>query len=551
MSRSLCYADAVRILGGQSQLLTVIDRAAGGLLLAATAGGSGLATSLFDAKSELFKTSQSLISDLADRIAGLSRIDRTQRLAAGHAALVVGAYFGALPAVDITGTELVLLAAGSRPDGERLGDLARVLLHSDVPVPAPHQPYEVLLDEIVRFYRRLSDSVRRFLSGLAAWEDLGEADRERITSALHGIVVERALADYQSGFRRMAGDVPEFAFWVNLLDHQATRQRMDELTVGVAALRELLGPLAPQRAAIEKRTALSRAYTASLLDPVLDAESGDAGPRIPDIASSYINPSFRVASVTPQDPIASEEWWEQIQAHDDLMRYLVGHLTSLPATAAPLLLLGQPGSGKSLLTRMLAATLPPEDFVAVRVPLRDVPADATLQVQIEQAIFDATGERATWPEVVGAVPGALPVVLLDGFDELLQATGVSQWDYLQNVARFQRREAAEGRPVAVMVTTRTAVADRARPTPDTVALRLEPFTDEQIARWLAIWNTANETYFDAANLRPLSLAAVTPHRELGSQPLLLLMLAIYDAQDNALAWIHRFDVGSWAHRHTD
>jgi hypothetical protein len=426
MSRTLTYADAVRILGGQSQLVTVIDRAAGGFLLAATAGGGGLAMSLFDAKSELFRTSQSLISDLADRIARLNRIDRTQRLAAGHAALVVGAYFGALPALEITGTELVHLAVGNRPDGERLGDLARALMHSDVPVPAPHQPYEILLGEIEHFFRRLSDSVRRFLSGLAAWERLSETDRERIISALRGIVIEKALADYQSGFRRMAGDVPEFGFWVNLLDHQATRRRMDELTIGVAALRESLGSLTPQRAAIEKRTALSRAYTAALLDPVLDAESGDAGPRIPDIASSYINPSFRVAAVTPQDPIASEEWWNQIPPHDDLMRYLVGHLTSVPATAGPLLLLGQPGSGKSLLTRMLAATLPPEDFAVVRVPLRDVPADANLQVQIEQSIFDATGERATWPEVVNAVPGALPVVLLDGFDELLQATGVSQ-----------------------------------------------------------------------------------------------------------------------------
>jgi hypothetical protein len=535
MNRSLSYADAVRILGGQSQLLAVVDRAAGGFLLAVTAGGSGLAMSLFDAKSELFRTTQTLITDLADRIAGLNRIERTQRLAAGHAALVVGAYFGVLPKLEITRTELVLLAAGNRPDGERLGDLAQALLHSDVPVPAPHQPYDVLLGEIERFYRRLSDSVRRFLSGLAAWENLGEVDRERIISALHGMVVEQALADYQSGFRRIAVDVPEFGFWVNLLNHQATRGRMDELMVGVAALRESLELLGPRRVAIEKRTALSRAYTAALLDPVLDAESGDAGPRIPDIASSYINPSFRVAAVTPQDPIASEEWWEQLPAHDDLMRYMVGHLTSVPATAAPLLLLGQPGSGKSLLTRMLAATLPPEDFVVVRVPLRDVPADASLQVQIEQAIFDATGERATWPQVVGAIPSALPVVLLDGFDELLQATGVSQWDYLQNVARFQRREAAEGRAVAVVVTTRTAVADRARPAPDTVALRLEPFTEEQIARWLAIWNTANETFFDAAGLRPLSLGAVTTHRELASQPLLLLMLAIYDAQDNALA----------------
>ncbi|MEU4236637.1 hypothetical protein [Actinoplanes sp. NPDC026619] len=532
MSRSLSYADAVRILGGQSQLLAAVNRAAGGFLLAATAGGSGLAMSLFDPKSELLRSTRTLVTDLADRIVGLNRIDRTQRLAAGHAALVLSAYFGALPAVGISGSDLVFLAGGNRPDGEHLGDLAQALLHSDVPVLTPHQPYEMLLGEIEQYYLRLSDAVRRFLDGLAAWENSGEADRERIVGALHGIVVERAMADYQSGFRRMADDVPEFGLWVNLLDHQATRRRVEELKVGVEALRE---SLAPWRPAVEKRTALSRAYTAALFDPVLDAESGDAGPSIPDIASSYINPSFRVAAVSPPDPIASEEWWAEVPAHDDLMRYLVGHLTSVQATAAPLLLLGQPGSGKSLLTRMLAATLPPDEFTVVRVPLRDVPADATIQVQIEQAIFDATGDRATWPEVVGVIPGALPVVLLDGFDELLQATGVSQWDYLQNVARFQKREAAEGRAVAVVVTTRTAVADRARPAPDTVALRLEPFADEQIAQWITIWNETNEVFFRGSGLRPLSPAAVTPHRDLASQPLLLLMLAIYDAQDNALA----------------
>ncbi|EXG82991.1 NACHT domain-containing protein [Cryptosporangium arvum] len=510
MSRSLSYADAVRILGGShSKTVTVLERATGGLLLAATAGGSGLAMSLFDAKAELAQASHLLVSDLSDRAAGLSRIDRTQRLAAGHAALVVGAYFDALSsirlpisgsALEISGVERVTLATGERPRSARLGDLGRALLHSDVPIPMPHVPPEVLLADVERFYDRMSDAVAEFLAGLAAWDSLRDADRERIFEALHGHVIDRAVAGYQASFRRMAGEVPEFGFWVNLLDHQATRDRITTVTIGVAALQEMLASLAPDRIGRRTRTSLSRAYAAALHDPLLDTQGNDSGPAIPNIASSYVNPSFRVAAVGPQDPIADERWWEGQSTHDDLMRFLIGHLTSVSAVNGPLLLLGQPGSGKSLLTRMLAATLPAEDFMVVRVPLRDVPADASLQLQIEQAIFDTTGERATWPEVVDVVPGALPVVLLDGFDELLQATGVSQWDYLMNVARFQRRESVEGRPVAVIVTQRTTVADRARPTADTVALRLEPFTDEQIVEWVA----------------------------------LLLMLAIYDAQDNAL-----------------
>ena len=67
--------------------------------------------------------------------------------------------------------------------------------------------------------------MRRFLSGLAARDDLGEADRERIISALHGVVVEKALADYQASFRHMAGDVPEFGFWAETeAGHTGPRQ---------------------------------------------------------------------------------------------------------------------------------------------------------------------------------------------------------------------------------------------------------------------------------------------------------------------------------------
>jgi hypothetical protein len=79
--------------------------------------------------------------------------------------------------------------------------------------------------------------------------------------------------------------------------------------------------------------------------------------------------------------------------------------------------------------------------------------------------------------------------MLDGFDELLQATGTSQSDYLEKVADFQQREAGLGRPTGVLVTSRATVADRARTVPDTVAVRLEPFKDSQVRKWVDIWNS--------------------------------------------------------------
>ena len=176
---------------------------------------------------------------------------------------------------------------------------------------------------------------------------------------------------------------------------------------------------------------------------------------------------------------------------------------------------------------------------AERVPgiagvLREVPADADLQAQIEHAIRAATGESMSWTDLARSAEDALPVVLLDGFDELLQATGASQSDYLEKVADFQRREADQGRPVIVLVTSRTAVADRARAVAGMVAVRLEPFRDNQIAQWLAVWNAANAPQLAARGLRPLPVESALAHAELACQPLLLLMLALYDADGNPL-----------------
>lgn len=67
-----------------------------------------------------------------------------------------------------------------------------------------------------------------------------------------------------------------------------------------------------------------------------------------------------------------------------------------------------------------------------------------------------------------------------------------------------------------------------------VTVRLEPFGTTQITRWCKVWNAANSDWLRSRSLLPLSTASLQTHRELACQPLLLLMLALYDANDNAL-----------------
>ncbi|HET8683523.1 MAG TPA: hypothetical protein VFM54_16880 [Micromonosporaceae bacterium] len=544
MARWLSYSDAVKLLGGRNdKKVQALDRLTGGLLLAASATGAGFVLNLFDPAARLARLSGELVSSLSERLSGVGRCSRSARLAAAHTIIVLTAYFEAaseahLPfeirKLDLTRAEQVALVTGEATGAHRIADLGTALLGTGVPAHAPQWPYELTVAVLGDFYIELSGKLHNFIAGLAVWDDLDETQRHRLQYVLHNEVAARAVSRYEELFRQLATDFPEIAFWANLVDHQATRGQLQQLRGGLAGLERVLASVASGRVPDERRLALSRAYTATLERPVLVSGEAPQWLRIPSLAEAYVNPDFRVADVDEADQLANEHWWARHEVRDDLQGFLVGYLTAMESTQAPLLVLGQPGSGKSVLVRVLAARLPSSDFLVVNVALREVPADADIQAQIEHAIRSVTSETMSWPDLARSANGALPVVLLDGFDELLQATGVSQSDYLEKVAQFQQRERDQGRPVAVVVTSRTAVADRARSVWGMVAIRLEPFRDGQVRQWLQVWNSANTSCLAARGLRALPAEWVLVHAELASQPLLLLMLAVYDANSNAL-----------------
>ncbi|WP_248965449.1 NACHT domain-containing protein [Sphaerisporangium perillae] len=543
MPRRLSYGDAAKLLGGGA-LVKALDRLTGGLLLAATGGGSELALSLFDAKGELARLSHELVNGLGDRLKGLSRFDRTDRLAAAQKVLVVTAYFDVVHQVELPfdaarlrlgASAQVGLATREAVPSRRPGVLAALLVKGDIPGPSPRDRAGTMAEELYRFYQSLGDDLIAYVDGLPVWGSLPLSSREGFTRVLAETVPGAAVRRYQELFRRLAVDFPEVAFWAERLDHDETRREVREMTVGLEGLGRVLDDISTGRLPDDRRQALARRYRKQLERPIVATGDAPDALVIPTLGDAYVNPDFRVAPVVFSDRLDEESWWEGHAVRDDLQGFLVGHLTSPYAAECPLIVLGQPGSGKSVLTKVLSARLPANDFMAVRVLLREVPADTDLQSQIEYAIRDATGESLSWPALTRSAGDALPVILLDGFDELLQATNIGQSDFLEQVVRFQEREADQGRPVAVIVTSRTAVADRARiPPGGAVAVRLEPFTEEQIERWLSVWNAANAFYLAGRGLAPLSVPVVMRQPALASQPLLLLMLALYDASGNAL-----------------
>nr|WP_157527967.1 hypothetical protein [Kibdelosporangium sp. MJ126-NF4]CEL16786.1 hypothetical protein [Kibdelosporangium sp. MJ126-NF4]CTQ91985.1 hypothetical protein [Kibdelosporangium sp. MJ126-NF4] len=522
--RTVSYRDVAVLLGGkQNKLIATLDKVTSGLLLGGAVGFEDV-LGWFDAKSDFVRLCHELLGSLSENRRSLRRFARTQRIEAAHTVIVTTAFFEALGEFDLpfrlkldADDELLLHGpVQADPIGRWLRDPATL--------PLPSRSYDSNLRLIHSGYFGMAARLDEFVRGFSAWDAIDEVGRDKFRAQL-GMLPLRAVARYEDLFRRLVVDFPEVACWANLIDHQATR---NEVKVGLAGLEQMLAKVVAGRSPDGRRQAMARAHRALLAEPILVSDGTAQEFRIPTVEQAYINPRYRVRWVADGGTPGHESWWDEVEAADDIQRFLVGHLTSSPATRAPLIVLGQPGSGKSMLTKVLSARLPASDFMPVRVVLRDVPAEADVQDQIEHAIRRATGERVEWPELAQAAGDAMPVILFDGFDELLQATRVHQTDYLTRISAFQKREADQGRPVAAIVTTRTAVADLARFPDETLALRLEPFSDDQVRLWTRTWNSEND------RIAPLDADTVLRYPELAGQPLLLLMLALYDADGNAL-----------------
>jgi hypothetical protein len=92
--------------------------------------------------------------------------------------------------------------------------------------PDPLRPHEAILAELEGFYRALSGHVVTFISSLGGWEAMSQAQHGRLLTDVEGLVPRCAVDRYGELSRRLAHDCREFAIWVDMSDHQATRTQL-------------------------------------------------------------------------------------------------------------------------------------------------------------------------------------------------------------------------------------------------------------------------------------------------------------------------------------
>ena len=535
------YEGALRVLGRYDRpWLDKADTFLGVSILTAGAVEPDI-FSLVDPKNEATASLRKILDGITDRLTGLSGKHRHELIAAAHTIIAVTSVFDAyreeigadFDQLEITDREKFLVFDVEPPDGKKEGFALPRLAALAVPTPNATRGFQENLDtELDHFFGSAIDLTSRFIFGLSNVPP-------RIGSTEFFQAVRARCRDaYTHHFLGLAAALPEFQIWAMLSEHAATRAA---ITKDLAAIRteslELFstllarlstGPAKPNRPHL---TRLKAAAAAILAKPLLrsgtDATKTDAA--FPTIENGFVAPSYRLAVYDENDTLpSSEHWWqESTRVRNDLDTFLAAHLAGQESTERPLLVLGNPGAGKSLLMEVLAARLPDDQFAVVTVQLRKVRPQDRVQDQVETALREILSKRVDWGDLADECGNAItPVILLDGFDELIQASGVHQSTYLQQVQEFQERQADRGQPVAVVVTSRVLVADRARIPADVPIVMLEEFDDERIDRWLLAWNTANGT---TPRFQPLTRDALGEHVELARQPLLLLMLVLYAA----------------------
>lgn len=293
---------------------------------------------------------------------------------------------------------------------------------------------------------------------------------------------------------------------------------------------------------------LKRKYTAAIEEPIIDAkeikpDTETIRLRFPKIVDAFIPQSYKCLSYEHKEThLENEEVWKNLPIQHDLDKFFLKYLYSPDSIEYPLLILGHPGSGKSLLTKVLAAQLMSSSYTVIRIPLREVNAEAGIDILVEDQIKKLTNRPLS--QGYGGFATQFSekplIIILDGYDELLQAKGDVFSGYLEKARIFQQDQKAMKRPIRIIITSRITLIDKARVPINSTILRLMEFDQQQRQTWINIWNNINSEYFANSDIKPFSLPASENGKknnliELAEQPLLLLMLALYDSEANELA----------------
>jgi energy-coupling factor transporter ATP-binding protein EcfA2 len=218
---------------------------------------------------------------------------------------------------------------------------------------------------------------------------------------------------------------------------------------------------------------------------------------------------------------------------ENIGNYILKTLVDSNYAYRPIIILGNPGAGKSMFSKILAGILcETTDFIPFLIKLRSVASNSTnisdhINIGLQHSIINSS--NINWLEWAKEFKNRIPVIIMDGFDELMQTSNRELNSYVEYIKDFQEKAIYNGVFVRVILTSRISVMQDVSIPEFTKIIKLNSFDEKRRNLWIDKWNNfqiKKGYHFNLPNNKNIELLA--------SEPLLLFMLAIYDFENEEL-----------------
>ena len=274
-------------------------------------------------------------------------------------------------------------------------------------------------------------------------------------------------------------------------------------------------------------------YRDSINHPLIETKDEEEKLTYPLISQAFIPQAYKLLKYFGDEHLEQPETWKNLTTEQDMMSFWAKYCLDIGSVDDILLILGEPGGGKSLLTKILCARMISPSNIVIRIPLRQHNMEDEIESIVCRQIEkdgDSSEPIPTFKWFAEHFQGNPITLLFDGYDEVMQATGGVYRNLLTKIHQFQYRCQEQNRPVRVVVTSRETLIDKADIPKKTTVMKLLEFDETRKKQWINIWNEKNHNALTADGIEDFSLPEENKDIEdLSGQPLLLLMLAIYDA----------------------
>lgn len=411
------------------------------------------------------------------------------------------------------------------------------ILDYDLPLPNPVDSLEKSIDFLEKFYNILNDQLMDFYSGLSFFDIMSDEKKDYFVATIRELP-KQAVKNYEKQYYHLAVTFNDFFVWTNIEEHKKIQKSLD---VGFEEISKCITEYCEKSTHSKVVTTLEnyrKKYNAYIETSVVDVsemrDDSAEGIIFPHKREIFVPQSFKTLIYKKDMHLEDRYVWQSLDDREDIGKFVSDILRHSVNGSLPLLILGHPGAGKSLLCNMLAARILCHEYHVIIVKLRDSNAEQTIMKQINEQIERDFSNGCLWSEIAESQLNKPLLIIFDGYDELLQASGKTYSDYLQKIVEFQENQRILGISVKCIVTSRITLIDKAEITKNTPVIMLSDFDRGRVEQWSKVWNEKNHEYFISEKLEEFSIDYSDRVFELAKQPLLLLMLALYDSNDNAL-----------------